>query len=183
VAESGAQTEAGVCEFRSVRLPDPVGGALLLHSMPGRQEPLEQVFGMIHECRVDAMVSLAHQEEIRVNSPSYWEAILEGRLPCERIEFPIVEFGIPEDAEAFWKLACDLAVRLREGRHLLIHCLAGIGRTGMLATCVLLALGQPLQQAKATVNAAGSGSETSKQADLVTWYARRVRWDEGSVQQ
>jgi protein-tyrosine phosphatase len=56
-----------------------------------------------------------------------------------------------------------------------IHCGAGIGRTGTLAACVLLALGEPLAKAEQAVSAAGSHPETTAQRALVEWCAARAR--------
>ncbi len=161
--------------LRSVKLPDDCDGVLLLHSMPGWAEPLEMAVELIRAARVDTIVSLTGLDEVGRKSPAYMQAIEDGRLPCARVEFAIREFDVPDDAEAFWNLAHEVAAGLRRGQRLLIHCLAGIGRTGMLAECVLLALGVDLDAARQTVRAAGSGAETHEQSDLVTWYARRYR--------
>jgi hypothetical protein len=55
--------------------------------------------------------------------------------------FAVADYGIPEDRETFWHLAQCLAAGLHSGERVLIHGGAGIGRTGTLAICVLLALG------------------------------------------
>ncbi|WP_371413796.1 protein-tyrosine phosphatase family protein [Meiothermus sp. PNK-Is4] len=160
--------------FRRVELPSGVTGLLLLHSMPGRNEPLENVWREIRNTRIDCIVSLASRREIREKSPDYADAIAAGRVPCDRLEFPITDFGVPEDRPAFYTLARDLATRLRAGQRLLIHCGAGIGRTGTLATCVLVALGEPLESAKRSVSAAGSSPETAEQRELIAWCAHQA---------
>ena len=63
---------------------------------------------------------------------------------------------------------------LSAGRRVLIHCGAGIGRTGTLAVCVLVALGQTRAEAEAVVRAAGSQPETPEQHALVGWWAGRA---------
>jgi protein-tyrosine phosphatase len=45
----------------------------------------------------------------------------------------------------------DLLTRLDGGASLLMHCGAGIGRTGTVATCVLLAMGVGREDALRTV--------------------------------
>ena len=71
-------------------------------------------------------------------------------------------------------LVGDVANALREGRTVLIHCGAGVGRTGMAAIGVLLALGQPLDPAIVAVQRAGSQPETKDQAALVQWVEREL---------
>jgi len=45
----------------------------------------------------------------------------------------------------------------------LIHCAGGVGRTAMLAISVLLALGEPMNEAESVVSRAGSTVETTPQ--------------------
>ena len=52
-----------------------------------------------------------------------------------------------------------------------MHCAAGIGRTGTLAVCVLLALGLGAAEARAAVRSAGSSPQTAAQEDIVHWAA------------
>ena len=80
-----------------------------------------------------------------------------------------------EDRDAFWALANDIANRLRSGEALLIHCAGGVGRTAMLAVSVLLALGEPMNEAESAVSRAGSIVETMPQIEMLSWCAARVR--------
>ena len=160
--------------FRRVDLPTGVGGFLVLHSMPGRNEPLQKVWQEIDEVRIDCIVSLASLGEAREKSPEYANAVADGGVPCDRLEFAVVDFGVPDDRAAFFAFARDLAGRLRAGQRLLIHCGAGVGRTGTLAICVLVALGGPLERAKRAVSAAGSSPETAPQRELVAWCAEQA---------
>jgi len=159
--------------LRSVQLPAGVSGLLLLHSMPGRREPLDRVWEEIRRQQVQLLVSLAALSEIRGKSPTYAAALEQKAVPCAVESFPIRDFGVPEEREDFWALAVKVARQLRAGGRVLIHCGAGIGRTGTLATCVLLALEQPRAQAESAVSAAGSHPETAEQKELVSWCATR----------
>lgn len=159
--------------FRSVRLPDGVAGSLRLHSMPGCCEPLDHVWERVRSDAIRVIVCLAGPQEIHTKSPSYAAAIEAKTLPCSVESFPIADFGVPGDREAFWSLASRTATQLKVGGRVLIHCGAGIGRTGTLATCVLLALGEPKAKAEQAVSAAGSHPETDDQRELVAWCAAR----------
>jgi protein-tyrosine phosphatase len=81
---------------------------------------------------------------------------------------------VPADRQAFWKLANDLANRLQSGEALLIHCAGGVGRTAMLAVSVLLALGEPFNEAESAVSRAGSIVETMPQIEMLSWCAAQV---------
>jgi protein-tyrosine phosphatase len=118
---------------------------------------------------------LTEEYEIRLKSSQYAEALEAGTVPCFVLPFEIREGGVPEDRDAFWALANDLANRLRAGEAVLIHCAGGIGRTAMLAVSVLLALGEPMNEAESVVSRAGSTVETMPQIEMLSWCESRVR--------
>jgi protein-tyrosine phosphatase len=160
--------------FRCVELPARVPGRLLLHSMPGRFEAIERVWHQLRSEAVAAIVCLSEVYEVRVKSSGYAEALEGGTVPCSVLPFQIREGGVPEDRESFWELAKDVANRLQSGEAVLIHCTGGIGRTAMLAVSVLLALGEPMNQAETVISVAGSTVETMPQIEMLLWCATRA---------
>jgi protein-tyrosine phosphatase len=157
--------------FRMVELPEGLAGCLFLHSMPGRCEAYEDARQEIARCHISRVVCLAPLAEVQTKSPRYAQAIESDCLPWIREMRPAADYGIPNDCDAFWRLAQRLAAGLQRGERMLIHCGAGIGRTGTLAICVLWALGMTTDQARATVRAAGSSPETVAQQEVIAWAA------------
>ena len=164
----------GVKMFRRVHLPAGVPGKLLLHSMPGRFEAIEKVWHQLKSDAVGAIVCLTEQFEIRLKSSQYAEALDAGTVPCSVVPFEIREGGVPQDRDAFWSLANDIAKRLQSGEAVLIHCAGGVGRTAMLAVSVLLALGEPMRDAEILVSQAGSIVETMPQIEMLSWCAAQA---------
>ncbi len=160
--------------FRLVELPAWVTGKMLLHSMPGRFEAIDRVWQQVRNDAVGSIVCLTEQYEIRLKSAQYADALDNGTVPCAVLAFEIGEGGVPEDRDAFWGLANDVANRLRVGEVVLIHCAGGIGRTAMLAVAVLLALGEPVIEAESVVSRAGSTVETQAQIEMLSWCAARA---------
>ena len=159
--------------FRRVDLPTPVPGRLLLHSMPGRFEAIERVWHHLRSDAVGAIVCLNEKYEIREKSSKYADALETGTVPCSVLPFEIPEGSAPDDRDAFWALANDVANRLESGESILIHCAGGVGRTAMLAISVLLALGEPLIEAEGAVSRAGSLVETMPQIEMLSWCASK----------
>jgi len=160
--------------FRSVDLPVGIPGRLLLHSMPGRYEALERVWHQLRADAVRTIVCLTERHELHEKSFEYAQALERGTVPCLVLPFEIPDRGAPEDREGFWELAVGVASRLRSGEIVLIHCAGGVGRTALLAICVLLALGQPASEARSVVSRAGSTVETAPQSGLVAWCAAKA---------
>lgn len=161
--------------FRRVDLPEKVPGRLLLHSMPGRFEAIEIVWHQLKSEAVGAIVCLTEKYEIRPKSSKYAEALDTGTVPCSVLPFGVREGGVPEDRDAFWALANDIASRLQSGEAVLIHCAGGVGRTAMLAVSVLLALGEPMNDAESAVSRAGSTVETMAQIEMLSWCTTRAK--------
>lgn len=172
-ARVAAKSEKHVM-FRNVELPEGVRGDLFLHSMPGRYEPFPQAAEEIGRCEIDRVVSLAPADEIMHRSSEYARALAADELPCAYDAYPIPDFGVPLDRDDFAAFVYVLATRLRAGERMLVHCGAGIGRTGVLACCLLIALGVSQENALKTVHAAGSGPETPEQKDLIDWFAHEA---------
>jgi protein-tyrosine phosphatase len=142
--------------------------------MPGRYEAIESVWHQITNETVRAIVCLAEKDEIHQKSFEYARALEAGTVPCSVLHFEIPDRGAPEDRDAFWALAGEVAKRLQSGESVLIHCAGGVGRTATLAISVLLALGEPAGEARSVVSRAGSTVETAPQSKLISWCASQV---------
>jgi protein-tyrosine phosphatase len=140
--------------------------------MPGRREPLEDAFEEIRRSRIARIACLAPADEITSKSPSYASAIEAKKLPCEHRVCEIPDFGVPANRAAFIAAVQETASCLRAGQSVLVHCGAGIGRTGMFAICVLLSLGVRQKQAEQAIRNAGSSPERPEQHKLISWFER-----------
>ena len=145
----------------------PVGfadnGKLFLSSMPGRCEPLEIFFREIKDGGVTHVVFLVPDEEIAKKSPDYLAAIHADDFPAKLWRFEISDFGMPENVVHLELMLDRIRERLDAGESVVIHCAAGHGRTGMVATLLLMRMGLRFEAATETIGLAGSGPDTPEQ--------------------
>ena len=158
--------------YRAVELPDGVNGRLYVGSMPGRYEVFQEAWRAIIQHGIQRVICLVPPEELRDKSPLYARALDERKTPWVHESFPVEDFEAPTDREAFWTLAQKTARKLAEGEIILVHCAAGIGRTGTFSVCVLMALGLTITVARAAVRKVGSAPENSAQDEVITWAAK-----------
>lgn len=156
--------------FRKVTIAT---GGLYLHSMPGRFESWDEFQLNCNNNKIDRILCLTSLLEINAKSPDYAVAIEQQSLCCTIDIYPIKDFSTPEDLQQFSTALQLCAQRLQSGENLLIHCAAGIGRTGSSAICLLIKLGYSLTDATALVTAAGSAPETRGQKSFVASYAQQ----------
>jgi len=153
--------------FRPLPLPANVPGRLWLQSMPGR---LESWNAFLDEARLRALTQvlcLNPLEEVAQLSPDYHRAIGAGRLPFRWRHLPMNDFGLSVDPTLFREGIEELARGLRLGDHVLLHCAAGIGRTGTVAACALKVLGESTEAAMNHVRAAGSNPQSALQTGWI----------------
>ena len=156
--------------FRRVDLPAGVPGTLWLSGMPGRWEPWS---GFVEEARrVDLALTLCltERDEIAELSPDYRRAIDSGNMPGEWLNVPVRNYEVPDDAEDLRQAVEAVAQKLQQGQAVLLHCAAGLGRTGTAAACVLKRLGLPADEALHRVRDAGSNPQSAVQSGLVNWF-------------
>ena len=158
--------------FRNVALPEEIPGKLYLHSMPGRYEKLSKAFHEIRSLSIDEILSLVSMEETEQKSPHYAQAIKSNDMPCEYLAYPITDAGVPDDHHDFARFVEEAAGSLQDSKRLLIHCSGGIGRTGTMACCILIALGLSEDEAENRVRKAIARPETHEQRSFVHWYAQ-----------
>ncbi|MCJ7715956.1 MAG: dual specificity protein phosphatase family protein [Anaerolineales bacterium] len=149
--------------LKKVKLRPEISGKLYLHSMPGRLEPLDSFLYKASRHEIDLVVCLAADEEISRLSPEYSLRIQEDSFPFERIVFVINDYGIPLDINSFLEFVTYLAQSINAGQSVLIHCAAGIGRTGLAAASIMMQLGYSIQEAISSIYDAGSNPEIGEQ--------------------
>ncbi|MES2940701.1 MAG: tyrosine-protein phosphatase [Pseudomonadota bacterium] len=156
--------------LRPVVLPPDVPGRLWLSAMPGRFEAWSSFETQAQRADLALVVCLTPRAEMSELSPRYHAAVAGGTVPFRWLHLPIRNFGVPEDGAGFRREVGAIADALRRGESVLLHCAAGMGRTGTAAACVLKALGMSSDAALQHVREAGSNPQNAKQSGVVDWF-------------
>lgn len=121
---------------------------------------------------VDTVVSLLESHEVRELDLAA-ERTLCANQGIEFRSFPVPDRGIPADRGEFIGLVRELHAEMLEGNAVAIHCRAGIGRTALLAGCLLSMLDVPAKDIFGLLSTARGMPvpDTQAQADWVRKYA------------
>jgi protein-tyrosine phosphatase len=138
--------------------------------MPARFEPWSVFEFQAGRAGLTLVVCLTPRSEMAELAPAYQAAVTKGPLPFRWLNLPMPNFGVPEDPPSFRREVRQLAAALRHGEAVMLHCAAGIGRTGSTAACVLKALGLDTEEALERVRTAGSNPQNAQQSGWIEWF-------------
>ena len=156
--------------LRALSLPPEVSGQVWLGAMPGRFESWNVFRDEAVRRKLGTVVCLAPRDEVAGLAPEYHAALARGGLPFRWMHVPMRNFGLPEDPAGFRRDIATIAQNLRAGEVVMLHCAAGLGRTGTAAACLLKALGVQADEALKRVRDAGSNPQNAEQSGLVHWF-------------
>lgn len=174
--------------FDELHLPN--GGRLGLGCCPGhrlrlsplglvrRPESVRDDLKAIAAWQPHAMLSLMEKHELaEAGAPVHLLAEELAGHSVEWLHLPIVDMMAPDHRfETAWvDLWPRLDRRFRDGGRLFIHCYAGLGRTGTVASLILMQYGLGARGAIEVVRAARPGSVQSYEQELYLTEAGRSR--------
>jgi protein-tyrosine phosphatase len=129
------------------------------------------------EYGVGVLVSLMERDEYSdLQIPELFQKAEEQGMAV--LYLPIPDYGVPNASEDddYRPFIEDVANRIEEGETVIVHCRGGLGRSGMVAASVLVALGQSAEEAIKTVRGARKGAiETPDQEDRVRWFEMELQ--------
>lgn len=117
--------------------------------------------------KILCLMEPAEMERLGLDEEEKW-CLSEG---IKYENFPITDHSITSLSDVK-PLAKRLLQEVRSGEHLVVHCFAGIGRTGMICCCILMENGLPAEEAIALTSEKRQLKvpETREQTEFVLAY-------------
>ncbi|MEK6221958.1 MAG: tyrosine-protein phosphatase [Chloroflexota bacterium] len=128
----------------------------------------ETTFAEYKAAGIDVVVMLTSDEEAIEHAGKNLRTEYQ-KAGIQVLYLPIIDFDVPKDSQAFQHTVQAAVEHAQEGRNLVVHCYAGLGRTGMfLGVMARRILGQDGKQAVTFVRKYIEGAiQTDEQLDLV----------------
>lgn len=156
----------------------PWAGNLAILARPRGGDWLEGEVKGWREAGVNVVVSLltsGEESELGLSS----EAEIVKHKGLTYISFPIADYSVPGSQIAMQKLAAALNDQLSRGSRIGVHCRQGIGRSSLVAACVLVTSGEFPKRAFEHVELARGVPvpDTAEQKEWVVSFARNLLHD------
>lgn len=118
---------------------------------PRGNEWLEEDILSLKRQGVQIIISLLDRNEIYELSLEK-ESELCSKHGIEYINFPIVDRNVPKPDFVFHNFIAQLKEKISAGSHMVIHCRMGIGRSTIIAGCLLLKPGYKTEEVIAHIS-------------------------------
>ena len=150
----------------------PWRGRLAILARPRGADWLADEVEAWKEAGVDSVVSLlTPSENAELGLTAEGEIVQQNGLTF--LSFPIADYSVPESKIATRQFVAELGQQLSLGKRVGIHCRQSIGRSSLVAACVLVTCGESSGNAFREIETARGTAvpDTVEQRDWVTSFA------------
>jgi protein-tyrosine phosphatase len=156
----------------------PWRGKLAILARPRGDDWLEDEVEGWKRAGLDVVVSLLTSGEASELGLTREAEIVNG-AGITYINFPIADYNVPASKLPVQQLAAELNDQLSHGASIGVHCRQGIGRSSLVAACVLVTSGESPQTAFQHIERARGRSvpDTAEQKEWVISFARDLVTD------
>jgi protein-tyrosine phosphatase len=148
-------------------IPGPWHGALAIAARPRGGDWLDDEVSSWRQAGVNVVVSLLEEGEI-----AQLGLLDEGQAAEKQgvgfVSFPMPDRGVPASRAAAVSIIRSIATELEAGKNVALHCRQSIGRSGLIASALLMNSGVDAELAMQTVSTA-RGLSVPETAEQVAW--------------
>lgn len=130
-----------------------LGGRIAISPQPGRSGTYDADFKALLAWGPDLVISLTTDAELQRQGAKDLAFDLD-LYGIDWLHLPIADFATPDFSDRWPALSRQIQARLTKGQAILIHCLAGCGRSGMIALRLMVDTGQHPDHALKTLRQA-----------------------------
>jgi protein-tyrosine phosphatase len=154
----------------------PWAGRLAIVPRPRGGDWLEDEIRAWRQVGIQTVVSALTSEESQELELTR-EAELSEANGIRFVSFPIMDRGVPPSIHAATEVVRHLEEKLAAGENVAVHCRQGVGRSALLAACILTAVGVDVSEAFEHIRIArGCGvPDTPEQREWVARFAREFQ--------
>lgn len=111
-----------------------------MEHLQGGSDLMDEAAALVDE-QVTTVVSMLSLEEVDVLGLSQEEKVL-GQSGIQFLHYPVDDRSVPPSVPDFRKICASICEQLLAGERVAIHCRYGIGRSSLMAACIMLCLGE-----------------------------------------
>jgi len=153
----------------------PWPGKLAISARPRGGDWLEDEVAGWRQEGVDVVISLltpSENEDLELGK----ECSLSQARGLRFVTFPVEDRGVPTSQEEASKAVAKVNEMLQQGKHVVVHCRHGIGRSGMFTAALLVMSGSTAEAALNLVSQVRGlpVPETPEQREWVRQFSKRV---------
>ncbi|HUB26531.1 MAG TPA: protein-tyrosine phosphatase family protein [Tepidisphaeraceae bacterium] len=149
-------------------------GRIAITAAPRGIDDLTDQIAPLRKLGVHVMVSLLTDPECAELGVAAEGSVCES-VGIGFLRFPIADHDVPGDRRQFRQFVSEIVARLKKGSFILIHCRAGIGRSSLVAACVMGAIGIDPATAFRQITLA-RGCSVPDTTEQLSWTRQFVAW-------
>lgn len=151
---------------------DNGSGYLAIMPHPSSGKALHSDIEYLAKSGIDTVISLLTDiEEKELNLSNEKAVVVKHGMDFR--SFSILDKRVPHDLPAFCELASDILHLMEKEHRVIVHCWAGIGRSGLLASAVLVLMGHDPKTVFDLVTTA-RGKPIPETQEQTSWFVYKV---------
>ena len=131
--------------FEIFKIPVKSKGQIYVFPGPFKHRVEKFAVKQLKEARIQLVINLTTKDEWLTAHGAQQESVYTYNN-IDYIHYPIQDYGVPHDPESFTALVAEINSYLWNGKHVGIHCIGGIGRSGLTTAALLCKQGMAINE-------------------------------------